>query len=211
MVGRLGDRPLGVGGVATGGGLKTVVDDAGRQLSTALADREAPGGASDHAPFDSAGVPVLFFHTGAHPDYHRPTDTADKIDADGLARVAAVSARVIEDVAGRPRPTYVALPAPPPRAPGAPAPRGVAVLGVSPARAGLSDGVRLGAVVPDGAAARAGMREGDIIVRLGDVPVQSFEELRAALQVRRPGDPVRIVYLRDGHDRTAQAVLGERP
>jgi hypothetical protein len=211
MVGRLGDRPLGVGGVATGGGLKAVVDNAGRQLSLALADREAPGGASDHVPFYRAGVPVLFFHTGAHPDYHRPTDTADKIDANGLARVAVVSARVIEDVAGQSRPTYVALPAPPPRAPRAPGPRGVAFLGVSPGRAGISDGVQLGAVVPDGAAARAGMREGDIIVRLGDVPVQSFEELRAAIQVRRPGDPVRVVYLRDGDDRTALTVLGERP
>lgn len=211
MVGRLGDRPLGIGGVATGGGLKTVVDDAGRQLSIALADRAAPGGGSDHAPFYGAGVPVLFFHTGAHPDYHRPTDTADKIDADGLALVAAVSARVIEEVAGGPRPTYVALPAPPPRASGAPTPRGVAFLGVSPARAGLSDGVRLGTLVPDGAAARAGMREGDIIVRLGEVSVGSFDELRAALQARRPGDPVQVVYLRDGEDRTAQAVLGERP
>ena len=211
MVGRLGDRPLGVGGVATGGGLKAVVDDAGRQLGIGLGDRDAPGDASDHAPFDKAGVPVLFFHTGAHPDYHRPTDTADKIDTDGLARVAAVAARVIEAVAGRPRPTYVALPAPPPRASGAPTSRGVAFLGVSPARTGISDGVRLGAVVPDGAAARAGMREGDIIIRLGEAPVQSFDELRAALQVRRPGDPVQVVYLRDGEDRTAQAVLGERP
>jgi hypothetical protein len=210
MVGRLGDRPLNVGGVGTGSGLETAVEDAGRQLGTALADREAPGGASDHAPFYGAGVPVLFFHTGAHPDYHRATDTADKIDADGLARVAAVSARVIEDVAGRARPTYVALP-PPARSPGAPAPRGVAFLGVSPARAGLSDGVWLGTVVPDSAAARAGMREGDIIVRLGEVPVRSFEELRAALRVRRPGDPVQVVYLRDGEDRTVQAVLGERP
>jgi aminopeptidase YwaD len=211
MVGRLGDRPLGVGGVATGGGLKAVVDDAGRQLGIGLGDRDAPGDASDHAPFDKAGVPVLFFHTGAHPDYHRPTDTADKIDTDGLARVAAVAARVIEAVAGRPRPTYVALPAPPPRASGAPTSRGVAFLGVSPARTGISDGVRLGAVVPDGAAARAGMREGDIIIRLGEAPVQSFDELRAALQVRRPGDPVQVVYLRDGEDRTVQAVLGERP
>jgi S1-C subfamily serine protease len=41
--------------------------------------------------------------------------------------------------------------------------------------------------------------------------VQSFEALRAALQMRRPGDPVRLVYLRDGEDRTTQAVLGERP
>ena len=122
MVGRLGDRPLGVGGVATGGGLKTVMEDAGRQVGLALADRDAPGGASDHAPFYGAGVPVLFFHTGAHPDYHRPTDTADKIDADGLARVAAVAARVVEDVAGGPRPTYVALPPQPPRSPGAPGP-----------------------------------------------------------------------------------------
>jgi len=211
MVGRLGDRPLGVGGVATGGGLKSVVDDAGRQAGIALADRDAPGGASDHSPFYTAGVPVLFFHTGTHPDYHRPTDTADKIDADGLARVAAVAARVIEAVAGSSRPTYVAVPAPSPRAPGARASGSVAFLGVSLARAGLSDGVRLGAVLPDGAAARAGMREGDIIVRLGDVPVQSFEDLRAALQARRPGDAVQVVYLRDGEDRTAQAVLGERP
>ena len=196
--------------MANGGGLKAVVDDAGRQLGIGLGDRDAPGSASDHAPFDKAGVPVLFFHTGAHPDYHRPTDTADKIDTDGLARVAAVAARVIEAVAGRPRPTYVALPAPPPRASGAPNSRGVAFLGVSPARTGISDGVRLGAVVPDGAAARAGMREGDIIIRLGEAPVQSFDELRAALQVRRPGDPVQVVYLRDGKDRTAQAVR-ERP
>jgi S1-C subfamily serine protease len=143
--------------------------------------------------------------------YHQPTDTADRIDPDGLARVAAVAARVIQDVAGGPRPTYVAVAAPPPRSSGAPTPRGVAFLGVSAARAGLSDGVRLGAAVPGGAAARAGMREGDIIVRLGEVPVQSFEALRAALQVRRPGDPIRVVYLRDGDDRTAQAVLGERP
>ncbi len=211
MVGRLGDRPVGVGGVATGGGLKAAVDDAGRQLGIRLTARDAPGGGSDHTPFYDAGVPVLFFNTGGHPDYHRPTDTADKIDADGLARVAAVSARVIEAVAGRPRPTYVALPAEPPRASGAPSPRGVAFLGVSPARVGLSDGVRLGAVVPDGAAARAGIREGDIIIRLGEVPVQSFDELRTAVQVRRPGDPVQVVYLRDGEDRTAQAVLGERP
>jgi S1-C subfamily serine protease len=41
--------------------------------------------------------------------------------------------------------------------------------------------------------------------------VQSFEALRAALQVRRPGDPVQVVYLRDGEDRTAEAILGERP
>jgi membrane-associated protease RseP (regulator of RpoE activity) len=211
MVGRLGDRPLSVGGVATGVGLKTVVDEAARQLSIALAAHEAPGGASDHAPFYDAGVPVLFFHTGGHPEYHRPTDTADKIDVGGLGRVLAVSTRVLEEVAGRSRPTYVAVPASPPRAPGAPAPRGMAFLGVSPARAWLADGVRLGAVVPESAAARAGIREGDIIVRLGEVPVQNFDELRAAVRARRPGDPVRIVYLRDGHDRTVQAVLGERP
>ena len=48
-------------------------------------------------------------------------------------------------------------------------------------------------------------------IRLGEAPEQSFEELRAALQVRRPGDRVLVVYLRDGEDRTAQAVLGERP
>src|SRR5439155_940771 len=58
-----------------------------------------PHGPSDHSRFYEAGVPVLFFYTGGHGDYHRPTDTADKINAGGMARLAAVAVRMIEQLA----------------------------------------------------------------------------------------------------------------
>ena len=80
-------------------------------------------------------------------------------------------------------------------------------LGVSAdARRGW-DGVPLSHVVPDSAAARAGLREGDVLVRLGDSALDSFDDLRAALGRARPGERVQIVYLREGVAQTATTVL----
>jgi aminopeptidase YwaD len=211
MVGRLGDRPLGVGGVATGSGLADIVSDAAHRLGITLTERGGPGHASDHAAFYGAGIPVLFFHTGTHADYHRPSDTADKIDGQGLARVAALATRVVEQIAARPRPLYAAVPAPSGGSAPIGAGRGEAFLGVSPDRPDTSDGVRLRMVAPDSAAARAGLREGDILVRLGNAPVPSFEDLRRVLGSRRPGQTVSVLYLRNGIDEAAEVVLGERP
>ncbi len=73
-------------------------------------------GPSDHSPFYAAGVPVLHFFTGPHEDYHKPSDDADKINAAGGARVAALVADLAVDIAGRPgRPTYKSAPAPAPQ------------------------------------------------------------------------------------------------
>jgi hypothetical protein len=206
MVGRLSDGRLTVGGVDSGGGLREILSEAGRGE---VLDG-SPFSPSDHSAFYAAGVPVLFFHTGRHADYHRPTDTADRIDADGMARIAAVTARVVERLAGSPRPVYARL-APPVSGRGPRGSSGEAFLGVSPDLRSESDGLRLGAIVPGSAAARAGIRDGDVIVRLGDVPVNSFDDLRGALRARRPGEAVRIVYLRDGQEHTTSTTLDTRP
>src|SRR5262249_61757693 len=72
-------------------------------------------GPSDHSPFYASGVPVLHFFTGAHEDYHKPGDTADKINAAGGARVALLVADLAREVAGRPaRLAYKSAPAPAP-------------------------------------------------------------------------------------------------
>src|SRR5439155_16123598 len=120
----------------------------------------------DHTPFYAAGAPVLFFHTAEHEDYHTPRDTADKINAPGMAETAKVAARVVERLAGEARPTYVKLSRPSAaRHSGGGAPGG-AFLGVSVDASGESDGLRIGSVLPDTGAARGGLRSGDVIVRL---------------------------------------------
>jgi hypothetical protein len=206
MVGRLGDRALSVGGVGSATGLDELVTQSAAATSVKISSRPSPYGSSDHVRFYRAGVPVLFFHTGTHDDYHRPSDTADRIDAAGMARVAALGAALVERLAARPALTYVAVP-----------PSGGrgrqggthGFLGVQGDAGG--DGARVVSVVPGAAADRAGLRAGDVVIRLGGVPLASFEELRGALRERRAGERVDVVFVRDGERRSVTTTLDAVP
>jgi aminopeptidase YwaD len=210
MVGRMRDRRLHVGGVESGAGLRAIVSAAAAGTGLVLSLHDTPFAPSDHTSFYEAGTPVLFFHTEGHDDYHTPRDTADKINAPGMAEVAAVAARVVERLGGDARPTYVKLsrPSSSHRASGA---SGDAFLGISVDARGESDGVKLGSVLPDTAAARAGLRSGDVIVRLGETAINSFDDVRHTLSTKRPGEAIIVVYLRDGEDHRVTATLGARP
>ena len=212
MVGRLGGGKLTVGGVESGRGLRDIVGEAARALAVGVNLRDSPFGPSDHTRFYDAGTPALFFHTGAHADYHRPGDTADKLDAVGMARVAAVGARVTERLAAGDRPAYVTLTRPnrgrERREAGAAAP---VFLGVGGEGGSEADGLRLSRIVPDSAAARAGLREGDVLVRIDERALNGLEDLLAALRTHRSGDQVRLRYLRDGLEHDTAATLDARP
>jgi hypothetical protein len=213
MVGRLDGRRLHVGGVDTGAGFRPLVEAAGRDAGLDLDVRGSGTGASDHARFHAVGVPVLFFHSGAHADYHRPSDTAEKIDAAGMARIADLGVRVAMRIAEGPRPVFAQGPAPSPRSgrAGRAGPAGGAFLGIAAdGRAGW-DGVRLGSVVPGSAAERAGLRAGDVLVRLADTALLGFADLREQLGRRRPGDTLQLVYLREGLDHATSVTLGAQP
>lgn len=219
MVGRLDGRHLVVGGVDTGSGFRGLVEAAAKEAGLDV-DLRAPGtGASDHTRFHGAGVPVLFFHSGSHADYHRPSDTADKIDAAGMARIADLGRLVIARIGGGARPVFASVPGSgsrgraAERAGGSSGPGGTggAFLGIAAdLRAGW-DGVRLGSIVPGSGADRAGLQAGDVLVRLDDTGLQAFADLRALLDRHRPGDTLHLVYLRDGLDRATSVTLGPRP
>jgi predicted metalloprotease with PDZ domain len=159
---------------------------------------------------------VLFFHSGAHGDYHQPSDTADKLDLAGMARIAGLGAALAARIAEGPRPVFARVPDPAPRsARGAPDRAGSrpdgAFLGIgADVRAG-GDGVRIGSIVPGSAAERAGLRPGDVLVQLAGAGLHGFPELREQLGRRRPGETVAIVYLREGLDHETRAMLGTRP
>lgn len=212
MVGRLEGRRALVAGVDTGGGFRALVDAAAKEAGLDVDTRAAGTGPSDHTRFNSAGVPVLFFHGGSHADYHRPSDTADKIDTAGMARIADLGRILVGRIAGGPRPVFARVAAPArPRSAERAGGTGAAFLGIAAdSRAGW-DGVRLGSIVPGSAAEQAGLQAGDVLVRLADTALQGFSDLRALLDHRRPGDTLRLVYLRDGLDRATSVTLGARP
>ena len=208
MVGRMRDRQLEIGGVDSGTGLREIVSDAVRTADLKSTLRGAPYAPSDHVRFYRSGTPVLFFHTGSHDDYHKPSDTADRINADGMARVATVAAEVIERLAAGSRPSYVAMP-PERRERTSGGGGGGAFLGIV-ADQGAGDGVRVADVMPSSAAERGGLREGDVLVRLAGASLVSFDDLRTALKARNPGDRVELQVLRNGDDRTVSITLGAR-
>ncbi|MFL5398664.1 MAG: M28 family peptidase [Myxococcales bacterium] len=167
-------------------------------------------GPSDQTPFYAAGVPVLHFFTGAHSEYHKPSDVAALINAAGAAQVARIVERVAYGVADRQeRLTYRKIEAPPPqgdvRSFGA-------SLGTIPDYAGPPQGqhgMLLADVRPGGAAALAGMRRGDILIRLGKYEIGGVEDLMFVLNSVKPGETVKAVVLRGKSEVTLEATFQE--
>ena len=142
-------------------------------------------------------MPVLHFFTGAHEDYHKPSDTADKINAVGGERVALLVADLAREVSGHPaRLTYKSAPAP--------APQGDsrsygASLGTIPDYAGDGrPGVLIGSVRPEGAAAKAGLVRGDLLVELAGTPVRDIYDFMYILRKAKPGETAKAVVERGG-------------
>lgn len=193
-----------------------------RRLVTALAEerprlplRVAFGGdgygPSDQTSFSARGVPVLFLFTGAHADYHRPSDTPDKIDAARLVDVARLAGRAVREAAERPaRLAFVrGAAAPPPSREGG---RSYgAYLGAIPDFAERSEpGVLLTGVRPGSPAEKAGLGEGDAIVAVGGTKVMNLQDLAFALRSHRPGDEVLVEWTRGKERKAAKVRLGER-
>ena len=208
MIGRLRDGKLYVSGVDSGRGLRGIVEDAARGLPLTLELRGDPYAPSDHTSFYAAGRPVLFFFTGAHEDYHRPSDTWDKLNPRGLETIATLASRIIAHLGAMPAAlSYVKIEAPPA------APRGGygPFFGVIPEfGAESSSGVRITGVRPGSPAAKAGLTGGDVIVKFGGVAVKTLEDLTFALRSHRAGDRVDVVIVRDGTQRIVEATLEER-
>jgi hypothetical protein len=219
MVGRLEDRHLLVGGVDTGSSFRALVESGAKEAGLDVDLRPAGTGPSDHTRFHGAGVPVLFFHSGSHPDYHRPSDTADRIDAAGMARIAHLGRLLVARIAEGSRPVFAHVPGGPRRRAeraGQPGDRAVggtggAFLGIAADSGAGWDGVRLGSIVPGSAAEQAGLQAGDVLVRLDGTGLQGFSDLRALLERHRPGETLRLVFLRDGLDHATSVTLGTRP
>jgi len=202
MVGRMRENRLQVLGVESATEWKDLVRKtchANRVDCGASGDGYGP---SDHMSFYAAGVPVLHFFTGAHSDYHKPSDTPDKINAAGAAQTGKICGDLAVAVSQSDKPLTFA-----PGVEGA-ADHGDlrsfnASLGTIPDYGGPGagkKGVLLAGVRPGGAADKAGLKKGDVLVRLGKSEVGSVEDLMFVLNASKPGETVPAVVLRDGKE-----------
>lgn len=209
MVGRLKNDRLIVYGVATATELPEMIERANTAPKLSISAQGDGFGPSDHSSFYAKNIPVLHFFTDLHDDYHRASDTPEKINAAGEARVVALAERVIRDIADRPaRLTYVRVAAPVQSS----SREGTDVyLGSIPDMAGSdTPGLRLTGVRAGSPADVAGIKPGDVIVEFGGKPVKDLYQYSDALYAHKPGDEVVVVVMRDGQRVSLKVKLGKR-
>ncbi|MBV2090650.1 MAG: M20/M25/M40 family metallo-hydrolase, partial [Candidatus Thiodiazotropha sp. (ex Ctena orbiculata)] len=175
-------------------------------IETALVNE--PLDASDQISFHEAGIPAVQLFSGPHTDYHRPGDTAEKLDIDGMIKVAEVSKQVVEYLAAREDPMTIQLA-------GIQQPRKSSEqrkvsLGTVPDFTYQGDGYRLDGVVPNSPADKAGLKKLDIIVRIDQTPIKGLRDLSKSLKSLKQGQTIKIEYLRDGTTSLTSAQLKSR-
>jgi hypothetical protein len=209
MVGRLRDDRVTVFGIETSPIWDGLLQRAAEPLSLELELVGDGIGPSDHTSFAVRGVPSLLFYTGGHSGYHTPDDDAERVNTEGIVRVASLVHRVAAGVAAaRVRPPARTVTASKSTSRG----RGYGpYLGTIPDFAGAPvPGVRLQGVRKDSPAERAGLQAGDVVVSLAGSEVANLEEYAAMLSRTRPGSEIEIVVLRDDRRVATRATLGQR-
>ena len=187
MIGRMKDRKLIVGGVGTAKEWRQLITT-GANNAFELTMNEDGYGPSDHSSFYSKQIPVLFFWTGTHNDYHKPSDTFEKINYNDEARILSLVARIVRDVdTADPRLTFTTAKSDPPRGGGF-----RVYLGTIPNYADTNDGLLLDGVRDDSPAAKAGLKAGDKIVKIGNREVKNVYDYTAALGEMKAGQEYEI-------------------
>jgi hypothetical protein len=217
-VGRLGAQKVTALGTGTATEWQHIFR--GASFVTGVESRSVPESieSSDQVSFTEQNVPAVQIFTAAHADYHRPGDTADKIDVAGLAKVAAFVKEGIVYLAERPEPltNTIGPAAPKPQAGGLAAPKPQAEagrrvsFGTVPDFAFPGPGVKVTGLVPDSPAAKAGVREGDIIMRINGADVANLQEFSNLLRSLSPGQTVAVVLRRGAEDVQVSVTVAER-
>ncbi len=186
----------------TGNGVSIVTGINGRPVVTYALEKtfdlslsEDGYGPSDHSSFYAKQIPVFFFWTGTHEDYHKPSDTADKINYDDETRILSLVSRVVLDIdSNDKRPVYaVAKSESTGRATGF-----RVYLGTIPNYADSNDGLLLDGVREDSPAARAGIKAGDRIVKLAGRDVHNVYDYTYALGEMKAGQEYEVELMRGG-------------
>lgn len=216
MVGRLKDNKLTIGGIGTASDWKEMITlqnqsrfqevqygggrngsnigiAAGYTQPFELSLNEDGFGPSDHSSFYGKQIPVLFFFTGTHTDYHKPSDTADKIDYRGLRRITDYVGEIIKSVdQNHFKPTYAVAKASAPMG----QVRLTVSLGTIPSYGDTTDGMVLDGVRENSPAAKAGLKAGDKVMKLAGKDVRNAMDYTYVLGSMKAGEEYQVEIIR---------------
>ncbi|MDP6443659.1 MAG: M28 family peptidase [Pirellulaceae bacterium] len=192
MVGRLRDDKLTVYGTGTALQFDDFVDRWTNKHSLKVFKRTGGAGPSDHASFFRRGVPVLHFFTGFHTDYHRPGDDFEKLNIKGMSRIADMTTEMVLELAtaaDKPTPSKPASkPTSKPGASRGEPPHVVMNINVK----AVAGGLEVTAVAAGGPGEKAGLRVGDLILRVNEIETKLIADVRRAVKEKSPGDVVAV-------------------
>ncbi|GAB4495402.1 MAG: M20/M25/M40 family metallo-hydrolase [Saprospiraceae bacterium] len=196
MIGRLNaEKRLMVGGVGTAPNFVPTITEMKSDLGVKL--DSAGVGPSDHTSFYLKDIPVLFFFTGQHSDYHKPSDDVEKINFAGEKQVLEFGIRVIESLDKEPKLKFQQT-----KSKQEDTPRFKVTLGIMPDYTYEGEGVHVDGVTDGKPAAKAGVQKGDIITGLGDFQVKNMQDYMKALAAFKKGDSTTLTVKRANEAKT---------
>jgi hypothetical protein len=199
MVGRMQDNKLTIQATGTSATWPSLLERANVAAGFDVVLQADPYQPTDVASFNGAGVPSLSFTTGAHADYHKPSDTADKINFEDLERISGLGAAIVANLmAADAPPQFVKVEQSTQTANRG----GLRVFtGTVPDYASEAKGLLLGGVVAGGPAEKAGLQKGDVIVEIAGQSIANVYDYTFALDLLKVGEPAKVVYMRGGQRR----------
>lgn len=199
MIGRLQttDPYILISGTGTSAESENLLNELGKNTKILLKFSPEGYGASDHASFYAQNIPVFFFTTGAHEDYHTPFDDAERINYEGEKQVLDFAYMLISNLVNREK--SLTFKESGPKSDAGRRTNLKVTLGIMPDFSGQSDkGLRADQVTNGGPAFKAGMLKGDLIVAIEGKPVKNIYEYMSRLKQLQKGQLISVDVLRDG-------------
>jgi hypothetical protein len=209
MVGRIKDDRVFIGGLGSGSNFKSYFDKVNATTNLKLEASAAGFGASDHISFIAHQVPSLFFFSGLHSDYHKPSDTAGKIDAASASKLLALVRALADELSDGERAKFIRVDEKRPLSSASGGGYGP-WFGSVPDFGENPNGVKFADVSAGSPAEKAGLKASDILIRFGEHPVKNLYDFTFALRQHKIGDEVEVTVLRDGKPLMVKVTLAQR-